>query len=47
MKILFGVQGTGNGHISRARALNKYLKADGISVDYIFSGRERDKYFDM
>ncbi|TVZ39880.1 uncharacterized protein (TIGR00661 family) [Alteromonadaceae bacterium 2753L.S.0a.02] len=47
MKVLFGVQGTGNGHISRARALNKYLKACGVDVDYIFSGRERDKYFDM
>ncbi len=47
MKILYGVQGTGNGHISRARALNKYLREFNVDVDYIFSGRERDKYFDM
>ncbi|SMF05169.1 conserved hypothetical protein [Alteromonadaceae bacterium Bs31] len=47
MRILYGVQGTGNGHISRARALNKYLSEFGIDVDYIFSGREREKYFDM
>ncbi|WP_045858437.1 MJ1255/VC2487 family glycosyltransferase [Teredinibacter purpureus] len=47
MKILYGVQGTGNGHISRARAMNKYLKENEIDVDYVFSGRERNKYFDM
>lgn len=47
MKILYGVQGTGNGHISRARALNKYLQESNLDVDYIFSGRPRDKYFDM
>ncbi|WP_075186176.1 MJ1255/VC2487 family glycosyltransferase [Teredinibacter haidensis] len=47
MKILYGVQGTGNGHISRARAMNKYLREFGVEVDYIFSGREREKYFDM
>lgn len=47
MKILYGVQGTGNGHISRARALNTYLKKSDSEVDYIFSGRPRDKYFDM
>lgn len=47
MKILYGVQGTGNGHISRARALNKFLKKNNIEVDYLFSGRPREKYFDM
>lgn len=47
MKILYGVQGTGNGHISRARAMNKYLKKLGVEVDFLFSGRERDAYFDM
>lgn len=47
MKILYGVQGTGNGHISRARAMNKYLQEFGIEVDFLFSGREREKYFDM
>jgi len=47
MKLLYGVQGTGNGHITRARAMAKELKACGVSVDYLFSGREADKFFDM
>src|SRR5690606_6418112 len=47
MKILYGVQGTGNGHITRARAMAKELKECGVSVDYLFSGREPDKFFDM
>jgi len=48
MKILYGVQGTGNGHISRARAMDKALKAKpNIHIDYLFSGRKREQYFDM
>lgn len=48
MKILYGVQGTGNGHITRARALSSaFANIPSISVDFLFSGRERDKYFDM
>ncbi|MGB6188085.1 MAG: MJ1255/VC2487 family glycosyltransferase [Aeromonas molluscorum] len=47
MKILFGVQGTGNGHISRSRTLARALAAQGIEVDYLFSGRARDGYFEM
>ncbi|MCK9503129.1 MAG: glycosyltransferase [Porticoccaceae bacterium] len=47
MKILYGVQGTGNGHITRARAMARELQACGVSVDYLFSGREADKFFDM
>ncbi|MFT5082267.1 MAG: hypothetical protein ACI9Y1_000291 [Lentisphaeria bacterium] len=47
MKILYGVQATGNGHITRARALNKHLKSLGIGVDYIFSGRDKANFFDM
>ena len=47
MKILYGVQGTGNGHITRARALGPTLQARGIEVDFIFSGREPSKYFNM
>ncbi|WNO10935.1 MJ1255/VC2487 family glycosyltransferase [Teredinibacter sp. KSP-S5-2] len=47
MKVLYGVQATGNGHISRARALNKYLKEFGVDVDYVFSGRPREQFFDM
>ena len=47
MRILYGVQGTGNGHITRARALSTELANAGIDVDYIFSGRPRDQYFNM
>lgn len=47
MKILFGVQGTGNGHISRCRTLAHALKTAGAEVDYIFSGRDPKDYFDM
>lgn len=47
MKILYGVQGTGNGHITRARALAKALDRHRIEVDYLFSGRAVDAYFDM
>lgn len=47
MKILYGVQGTGNGHITRARGMSKQLSAAGIEVDYLFSGRPADKYYAM
>lgn len=47
MKILFGVQATGNGHITRARALNKHFSALGLNVHYLFSGRDRANFFDM
>ncbi|NIB41215.1 glycosyltransferase [Pseudomaricurvus alkylphenolicus] len=47
MKILYGVQGTGNGHISRARAISKHLCNTDAQVDYLFSGRDREAYFDM
>lgn len=47
MKILYGVQGTGNGHITRARVMSKELVAAGIEVDYLFSGRSATDYFDM
>jgi uncharacterized protein (TIGR00661 family) len=42
MKILFGVQGTGNGHISRSRELVRKLKGDGHDVDVIISGRKAE-----
>ncbi|NVK25654.1 MAG: glycosyltransferase [Gammaproteobacteria bacterium] len=47
MKILYGVQGTGNGHITRARVMAKAFAERDIDVDYLFSGRPVDKYFDM
>jgi len=47
MKIFYGVQGTGNGHITRARVMAKELYAAGIEVTFQFTGRPADKYFDM
>ncbi|USD64939.1 MJ1255/VC2487 family glycosyltransferase [Vibrio sp. SCSIO 43136] len=48
MRILYGVQGTGNGHIARARAMAKaFNNLEGVDVDFLFTGRERDKYFSM
>lgn len=48
MKILYGVQGTGNGHIARARAMASALaKQSDVSVDFLFSGRDDKAYFSM
>lgn len=47
MKILYGVQGTGNGHVTRARIMAKAFAERGIQVDWVFSGRERNDFFDM
>jgi len=47
MKILYGVQGTGNGHTTRARIMAKAFVEAGIHVDWVFSGRPRADYFDM
>ncbi|WP_404341297.1 MJ1255/VC2487 family glycosyltransferase [Pseudoalteromonas mariniglutinosa] len=47
MRILYGIQGTGNGHITRARVMASSFKALGVDVDYVFSGRSQQDYFDM
>lgn len=47
MKILYGVQATGNGHITRARIMARALAAENIEVDWIFSGRQAKDFFDM
>lgn len=47
MKILYGVQGTGNGHLSRARAMAEAFTDSDLEVDYLFSGRPRERFFDM
>jgi uncharacterized protein (TIGR00661 family) len=39
MKILFGVQATGNGHISRSREVVRHLKDLGHDIHVLFSGR--------
>ena len=43
MKILFGVQGTGNGHISRSRELVTSLRDFGHEVDVVISGRKEEE----
>ncbi len=45
--ILYGVQGTGNGHISRARLMASEFARLDVPVDYLFSGRAQAAYFDM
>lgn len=47
MQIFYGVQGTGNGHITRARVMAKALANAGLQVQFQFTGRPADKYFDM
>lgn len=47
MKILYGIQATGNGHISRSRVMAKYFKERNIDVTYLLSGRDKSKLFDM
>jgi len=47
MRVLYGVQGTGNGHITRARAMQAALDNVGIEVDWVFSGRDEENFFDM
>lgn len=41
MKILFAIQGTGNGHISRAREIIPYLQQHG-ELDLLVSGTQSD-----
>ncbi len=47
MKIFYGVQGTGNGHITRARVMAKELASAGFEVTYLFSGRSAADYVEM
>lgn len=44
MKILYGVQGTGNGHISRANAMaNAFVAHPELEVSWLLSGRDREQ----
>jgi uncharacterized protein (TIGR00661 family) len=47
MKILYGVQGTGNGHISRSREIVRCLKDDGHDLRVVVSGRDPTLLWDM
>lgn len=47
MRVLYGIQTTGNGHLARARALTPELRKAGIEVDFVFSGRDPKQLFNM
>ena len=47
LKILYGVQATGQGHITRARVLGPALQRHGADVDFLFSGRKREEMYGM
>ena len=47
MRVLIGVQGTGNGHLSRCSALAEALRAEQVEADFFISGRAREALFDM
>lgn len=47
MKVLYGVQATGNGHITRARVIAPILRRHGADVRFLFTGRSWDHLFDM
>jgi UDP:flavonoid glycosyltransferase YjiC (YdhE family) len=45
MNILYGVNATGNGHISRSRITISELKKRGHNVTVLFSGRKASPLF--
>lgn len=47
MRILYGVQATGNGHITRARTMAPELRRAGVEVDWLFTGRDPARLFGM
>ncbi|MDV6317209.1 glycosyltransferase family protein [Idiomarina sp. HP20-50] len=47
MKILYGIQGTGNGHLSRCHTMAHALSQHDVDIDYLISGRDVSDLFDM
>jgi uncharacterized protein (TIGR00661 family) len=47
MNILYGVNATGNGHISRSRIIISELKKRNHNVTVLLSGRKSEDYFDL
>ncbi len=43
LKILYGIQGVGNGHVARGRVLVPKLKALDADITCLFSGRDRSE----
>lgn len=44
MRILYGIQGTGHGHVVRSREVVRELKAHGHDVHCVVSARRRDSF---
>ena len=47
MNILYGVNATGNGHLTRSRITISELKKRGHKVTVLFSGRDDKDFFDV
>ncbi|RUO27040.1 glycosyltransferase [Aliidiomarina minuta] len=48
MKILYAIQGTGNGHLTRAYAMAaEFAQREDLKVDYLISGRSPSALFEM
>jgi len=47
MKILYGVQGTGNGHLTRSRVMAEHLNKSDLDVTFLISGRNKNDLFAM
>lgn len=47
VNILFGIQGMGNGHLTRSRLIAKALADRGARVQYLVSGRQKSELYDM
>ena len=46
LTVLYGIQGTGNGHLARARCLIPALRAVGVELKFLLSGRDQDQFKD-
>jgi uncharacterized protein (TIGR00661 family) len=47
MRIWYGVNGVGNGHVTRSRIMARELSLAGHDVQFLVSGRQKHLYFDM
>ena len=47
MKVLYGIQTTGNGHINRSHEVVRELKTSDHEVQVVFSGRKQNRFIDI
>ncbi|MFN3828398.1 MAG: MJ1255/VC2487 family glycosyltransferase [Micavibrio sp.] len=47
LKILYGVQATGQGHITRARVMAAALQKENADVDFVFTGRPPEDLYNI